>query len=110
MKPARKKFAPSVYAGIIASQKGLCGCGCGEPLGDDPRDIQFDHVLDLQWGGSDTPDNLKALKSRHHLIKTTKAAKERAKVARIQKRDGMHKRKMNGADQALAKILEGVKP
>jgi len=101
----RKRFAPNVYAGIVARQNGKCACGCGEPLGD-PRDIEFDHALDLQWGGQDTPENLRALLKRHHLEKTVRGHKDRAKVERIRQQDGLRKRKMNARDKAMAKMME----
>lgn len=104
MKP-RRRFSPKVYAGIIERQKGICACGCGEELGDDPREIQFDHELPLHLGGPDTQDNLRALKVKHHLAKSTREAKARAKVKRIAERDGLRKPRMNARDKALAKYL-----
>lgn len=57
-------------------------------------------------GGEDTPENLRALKKRHHLAKTIRETKDRAKFLRIAERGGLSKRKMNRQDQMLAKMLE----
>lgn len=102
----RRKFPPSVYAEIIERQEGKCACGCGEPLGTDVSQIHFDHWIPLWNDGPDTPENLRALKVRHHLAKTRKEAKARAKVKRIENRDGLRKRRMNQGDKALAKMLD----
>ena len=110
MKPPRKRFHPKVYAGIIARQGGICGCGCGEELGADPREIQFDHHFGLEAGGTDTPDNLRAMKRKHHTQETAREAGVRGKTRRIKARDGMKKRRPNQADKALRKILEGQRP
>lgn len=102
----RKRFSPRTYASIIERQERICACGCGEDLGEDPREIQFDHEVPLEHEGPDTPDNLRALKRKHHLHKTIREAKARAKVKRIQERDGLRKLRMNRRDKALAKLLE----
>ena len=102
----RRRFHPRVYAEIISRQEGICACGCGESLGSDPRDIEFDHAIELWAGGEDTPDNLRALLKRHHLVKTIREAKDRAKFRRIAERGGMSKRRMNRQDRELAKMLE----
>lgn len=104
----RRRFHPRVYAEIIERQGGICACGCEEELGTDPRDIQFDHELALHLGGEDTSDNLRALKKRHHLAKTIRETKDRAKFLRIAERDGMSKRRMNRRDRELAKMLEAA--
>lgn len=104
----RRRFHPKVYAEIIARQEGRCACGCNEPLGTDPRSIQFDHAIELWNGGEDTPENLRALKPKHHLLKTIRESKNRAKVKRIIEREGMGKRRMNRQDKMLAKYLEGA--
>ena len=102
----RRRFSPKVYAEIVARQGGLCACGCKESLGTDPRDIQFDHEIALHLDGADTPDNLRALKKRHHLEVTKRQATARAKSKRIQERDGMMRRRLSRHDQAFAKLLE----
>lgn len=108
MKIHRRKFlSPTQKIAVIQRQNWLCACGCGEPLGEDPRDIEFDHALDLQFGGTNDMENFRALKRKHHLAKTNKAAKARAKVERIRARGGMHRKKMNEAEKQFAKMLEG---
>lgn len=102
----RRRFHPKTYAEIIERQDGICACGCDEPLGTDPRDIQFDHEVALHLGGADTPDNLRALKKKHHLVKTIREAKDRGKFRRIADQGGMTKRRMNQQDRMLAKYLE----
>ena len=102
----RRRFHPRVYAEIVKRQDGICACGCGEALGADPRDIQFDHELALHLGGEDAPENLRALKRKHHLVKTIREAKGRAKFRRIAERSGLAKRRMSQQDKALAKMLE----
>ena len=108
MKQRRRTFPPSVYASIIARQQQRCACGCKEPLGDDPRAFDFDHILPLWLGGKDEPENLQALKPKHHTPKTSREAGQRAKIERIKDRDGLHKRKMSAKDKMLARILEGA--
>ena len=103
----RRRFPPRVYAEIIARQDGICGCECGEPLGSDPREFEFDHQIPLWKGGEDHPDNLRARKKKHHLPKTQAEATERAKMKRVIGRDGLRKRRMNQHDKALVKMLEG---
>lgn len=103
----RRRFPPRVYWEIVARQKGICGCGCGRPLGSDPRGIEFDHVVALADGGPDTPDNIQALIVRHHRSKSSREAIARAKARRISERDGLLQRRLNRGDRALAKMLEG---
>jgi len=103
---ARRRFSPAIYASIIKRQGGKCACGCSEPLGTDPRAIQYDHVLPLYLDGKDEPENLRALKTRHHLLKTVREHKARAKMNRIADRDGLKLPKLSARDKALARMLE----
>ena len=102
----RRQFHPRVKAEIVKRQDGICACGCGAPLGTDPRDIQYDHEIPLHLDGEDTAENLRALKKKHHLVKTIREAKDRAKFRRIVDRGGMGKRRMNQQDRMLARYLE----
>ena len=102
----RKRFPAWVYAAIVAKQHGLCACGCEEPLGADPRDIEFDHEHELAIGGADTPDNIRALKKRHHLDKTRANAAKIAKARRIEANGGHRRRNLSAADRELANLLE----
>lgn len=106
MKQRRRTFSPSTYAAIIERQNGRCACGCHEALGEDPRAFDFDHIVPLWLGGKDEPENLQALKPKHHSPKTSKEAGQRAKIARIQERDGLHKRRLNARDKAMMKMIE----
>jgi len=105
LSPKRKKFPASVYAGIIGKQNGLCACGCSEPLGTDPRGIHFDHDKPLWLGGEDTPENLRALKAKHHLAKTKGEAPTLAKLRRLIAKDGHRGRNLSRADSELARLL-----
>lgn len=102
----RRKFHPRTYAEIVERQHGICACGCGEPLGTDRRGMHFDHELPLWNGGEDTPDNLRALLPKHHLLKTIREATDRAKMKRIIDQDGLRKRKENREDRLFSKYLQ----
>ena len=102
----RRRFSPLVYVEIITRQSGICACGCKDSLGTDPRDIEYDHFMPIHLGGRDHPDNLRALKKRHHLTKTVAEAKARAKAARIRAREGLTKKRLSQRDKATMKLLE----
>jgi 5-methylcytosine-specific restriction endonuclease McrA len=68
-------------AAVLVRDGGLCK-KCGRF---DPR-WQCDHITDLQFGGTDTLDNLQTLCRRHHTEKTTAAAPRRAKADRLRER------------------------
>ena len=97
----RRRFHPRVYAEIVARQDGICACGCGEPLGSDPRLIEFDHETALADGGEDNIGNMKALRKSCHRMKTTRENIERAKAKRIARGP-----RMNRQDRMLARYLE----
>ena len=99
MKP-RRRFHPRILASIIARQDGKCAC-CGEHLGADPRQIEFDHVVELWNGGEDSPDNLCAMIKSCHRVKTRREAAARAKVKRLGRGP-----RMSQQDRMLARILE----
>ena len=103
----RKRFLAREYAAIIARQDGKCFCGCNEDLGTDSRDIEFDHELELAIGGTDTLDNLRALKKKHHLVKTKANAAKIAKAMRLEAKGGHRRRDPNQIERELSKILEG---
>lgn len=103
----RKRFAPRVYVEIVLRQNGRCAC-CGEKfVAGEP--IQYDHILPIWLGGKDEPENLQAMKHRHHNgvpnSKTAREAKARAKIARIKAQDGLLRKKPNAKDKAIAKML-----
>lgn len=99
----RKKFPRSVYQSILFRQEHKCACGCGELLLPGER-VDFDHVLALHLGGEDAPDNLRALKPKHHVAVTTRQAKDRAKVARIRLKQGLKSGEKSAKARTLARI------
>lgn len=55
----RKKLTPKERTQMWAEQKGLCGCGCGEPLRDKDEGIVGEHVWwFVALGNSGKPDKL----------------------------------------------------
>ena len=109
MKSSRRRFSPSVYRAILDRQDWTCACGCDEFFDPpDPRrgiDYHFDHILGLELGGKDEPENLQALKRGHHAKKTHKEASARAKVVRIIAQRGLRDKKMSKRDKVMNKIL-----
>lgn len=103
-KVVRRRFTPREYASVISRQDGKCAC-CGDPLGDDARDIEFDHELELALGGADTLDNLRALKKKHHLHKTRANAPKIAKTRRIVANGSHRKRNANATEKEIGRIL-----
>ena len=115
MKTPRRRFSPKVYRDILVKQAWKCGC-CAEPFRIAamtgagkfilaPREVHFDHILPLELGGKDEPENLQALKRGHHAKKTHKEASARAKVKRIIAQDGLREKKMSERDKVMAKVL-----
>jgi len=100
----RRKFHPRVYAEIVERQNGLCACGCGEKLVF--GDFHFDHETPLHLDGEDTPENLRAIIIKHHLLKSTAEAKARKKSRNIQNSNGLMKKKPNKQEKYLARLLE----
>lgn len=55
----RKKLTPKQRTQMWADQKGLCGCGCGEPLRDKDEGTVGEHVWwFVALGNSGKPDKL----------------------------------------------------
>ncbi len=100
----RRRFPLYVYRAILKKQRNRCKCGCRRKF-DGIRDINFDHITALADGGIDTPDNLQALKLRHHKKKSKREGKARAKVKRIQAQDGLRQKKLSKSDKVMAKVL-----
>jgi 5-methylcytosine-specific restriction endonuclease McrA len=98
----RRTPSPQEKARIIARQGGKCACKCGEDLV--PGKIDFDHVLALQFGGTNDLSNFEALIRRHHKAKSNDENTRRAKADRQRaKNDGTW---LNAQERHLAKILE----
>lgn len=98
---SRRTLHPRTKAEIIKRQGGICGCGCGQPLGAIGRLIEFDHEIPLADGGEDNTDNIQALTKACHRAKTNREARERAKANRLAKGP-----RMNRQDRMLARYLE----
>lgn len=84
--PARKQEVRERY-------QNKCGCGCGESLPESDKGVHYDHVLPLWLGGSNDIDNFAPVLEDHHLKKTVRETKQRAKIKRIQKRERGEKKK-----------------
>lgn len=97
----RRRYHPRVYAEIVKRQDGICACGCGAPLGTDPRAIEYDHIVALADGGQDHPSNLQALTRLCHRAKSNREASARAKASRLARGP-----RMSRHDKMLAKLLE----
>lgn len=83
----------------------ICACGCGERLV--IGQIDFDHELDRQFGGSESLSNFVALIRKHHKKKSDANNTARAKCDRIKaKHEGTH---LNARDRELARILGRTK-
>lgn len=78
----------SLRARVLERDGGICAvCQTYDPK------WQADHIVDLQFGGKDTLENLQTLCRRHHTDKTTDAAPKRAKADRLKERSDMTKRR-----------------
>ena len=104
MKAPRKRFGPSVYRAILFAQDWKCAC-CGGSLVQGR--FHFDHILPLELGGKDEPENLQALKRGHHARKTSREASARAKCKRIIAQKGLLEKKVSERDKVMAKALFG---
>lgn len=101
----RRYLSASEKARVIERQSGKCACGCRGAL--EIGAIDFDHVLDLQFGGTNDLSNFCALIRKHHKIKSNANNTIRAKCDRIrEKHEG---RWLNAKDRQLASILSRTK-
>lgn len=88
----RKAITLATKVAVLQSQA-ICGCGCGEKLGDS---VIYDHVLAHALEGSDGPENIRAIRVDCDKIvtngtKATTAGSTKhtvAKVKRIRKKRG----------------------
>lgn len=86
MTEKRRYLTDAQKAEVRRRQHGVCGCGCGEAL---EGKTHFDHILPLWLGGTNEIDNFAELKERHHIEKSKRETKARAKIKRIiKKREG----------------------
>lgn len=101
----RKYLSPSEKSRVIDRQRGKCACGCREALV--VGQIDFDHVLDLQFGGTNDLSNFCALIRKHHKQKSDANNSIRAKCDRMKaKHEGRH---LNAKDRELAAIRARTK-
>ena len=54
------KLSSGLSAKLFDLQRGMCACGCKQPLGDR---YHLDHIMPLALGGSNTDDNMQLLRS-----------------------------------------------
>lgn len=101
----RRYLSPAEKARVIDCQRGICACGCREPLV--IGQIDFDHRLALQFGGTNDLDNFVALIRRHHMHKSAAETTARAKADRIKaKHSGAW---LNAKDREVARIMSRTK-
>ena len=101
MKKPRSRFSPAQYESVLARQNYKCAC-CGEPMV--IGETEFDHDKSLWLDGPDTLENLRALKRKHHLVKTKAEATQRAKTDR--QRAKHFGPRLNARDREIARIRE----
>ncbi len=101
----RRYLSASEKARVLSRQRDICACGCRGVLV--VGHIEFDHIVDLQFGGTNDLSNFCALIKKHHKIKSNAANTIRAKCDRIAaKHSG---RWLNAKDRALAQIRDRIK-
>jgi len=90
MKSRRRYLTPKQKAELIRQQNFLCRCGCKEPLGTDPREIEFDHMHDLQFGGGNEWENWAALWwENRYIILSALRARQAIREAVAEEREAM---------------------
>lgn len=108
-KTPRRSFTPKQRQAVWDDWRGLCAC-CGEPLGDEPWDI--DHTIPIALGGLHELSNWQPLIRSHHRAKTKADVKAIAKVRRIRKTDAGENKSRNivsrGFDKRFRKRLDGT--
>lgn len=101
----RRYLSPSEKSRLIDKQRGRCACGCrGELI---VGQIDFDHAVALQFGGTNDFSNFVALIRKHHRAKSNTENTQRAKADRIAaKHSG---RWLNAKDRELASLRSRTK-
>ncbi len=98
----RRYLSASEKAKVIARQRNKCACGCGYEL--IIGQIDFDHELALQFGGTNDLSNFVALIRKHHKLKSNDENTKRAKADRVRaKHEGTH---LNAKDRELKSIID----
>jgi len=101
----RRYLSAGEKSRLLDRQHGKCACGCGEPLV--IGKIDYDHILDRQFGGSEDLSNFCALIRKHHRKKTDANTTIRAKCDRQRaKHEGKW---LNARDRELASIRSRTK-
>jgi 5-methylcytosine-specific restriction endonuclease McrA len=101
----RRSLSTNEKARVIDRQRNRCACGCGERLV--VGQIDFDHRLALQFGGTNDIENFDALIRKHHRAKSDRENTDRAKADRLRaKANGTW---LNAKDRELAKIQSRTK-
>lgn len=90
----RRRFAARTYASRLAEYEGRCA-SCGIVTGG-AAGLEWDHIIPLELGGSDTIDNLQPLCRGCHKAKTAQDVKAIRKAERQRQRTaGIHKQTRN---------------
>ena len=71
-----------VCAECMMRSHGLCECGCGRPL---MPNFEYHHVVPVEYGGSNTADNIKVVNKECHKRLTRSFIKAHSKIKRIEK-------------------------
>lgn len=98
---------PRVKDRIRARQGNICAL-TGVKLGSDEV-VQYDHIVPLWLGGSNSESNLQAVTSESHKRKTATEAKVRAKCNRTRKKHlGIAKPKSSLSNPRFRKMMDGT--
>lgn len=101
----RRYLSASEKSRLLDRQRNICACGCGETLV--IGKIDYDHILDRQFGGTEALENFCALVRKHHRKKTDANTTLRAKCDRMKaKHEGTH---LNAKDRELASLRSRTK-
>ncbi len=68
---------------LAVRQEGRCGCGCGVKLNALTEGVIDEHVIPLEWGGSNDLPNRQLWRHPCAKAKTVKEAPQTAKVKRL---------------------------
>lgn len=101
----RRYLSPSEKSRVIDRQNSKCACGCrGELV---VGQIDFDHSVALQFGGTNDLSNFVALIRKHHRAKSNDENTARAKCDRLKlKHSGQW---LNAKDRELASLRSRTK-
>lgn len=80
----RLKLPAWLKEGVLGWQLGKCA-GCQTPL--DNQDVEFDHIIPLELGGSNKLENVQALCVPCHRDKTREDMRRIRKASRIRRRE-----------------------